>query len=161
VPRTRGPAGGSGRPSRSARSEERDAAVRATLQPLGPGERPWALRVAVALAVVLPLINLVMLGAGYHPLGGHGASAGSDLVYVVVMLACAGGMWQKRYGAVLAFQVVLLITILAAALALVRASNLLGFVEATVVLALAGWLFYKLIRVLSRLQLPRAGVGRR
>lgn len=135
--------------------------MRATLQPLAAGERPWALRVAVAAAVILPLINLVMLAAGYHPLGRRTASAGSDVVYVVVMLACAIGMWQKRYGAVLAFQVVLLITILASVLALIRASNLLGFAEALVVLSLASLLFYKLIRVLSRIQLPRPGIGGR
>lgn len=142
-------------PRGGSRSEQRNAAVRAKLRPLGPGERPWALLVAIALAVILPLINLALLVAGVHPLGGHTSSAGSDVLYVVVMLACAGGMWQRRYGAVLAFQVILLITILAATLALIRASNVLGFVESVVVLALAGTLFYKLVRVLSRIGVPK------
>ena len=35
------------------RSEARNAAVRATLTPLEPGERPWSLKIATVLAVLI------------------------------------------------------------------------------------------------------------
>ena len=41
------------------------------------------------------------------------------------------------------------------ALLLIEASNLLGIVVALVVVVASGWLFFKLVRVLSRIQMPR------
>ena len=35
------------------RTEKRDAAVRATLTPIEPGERPWSIRIAVLLALMV------------------------------------------------------------------------------------------------------------
>jgi hypothetical protein len=40
-------------------------------------------------------------------------------------------------------------------LLLIEASNLLGVVVALVVIVVSGYLFFKLVRVLSRLQAPR------
>ena len=130
--------------------------MRATLAPLEPGERPWPLVLAAALCVILPAANFVLLVSGVRPkIGGHVPSPTSDVLYLGVMLVCAVGMWQKRYWAVLGFMVILLVTILTATLALIRASNLLGFLEPIVVLAVTGFLFLRLVRVLSRLQMPR------
>jgi len=41
------------KPMRRSRSEERNAAVRATLKPYGSGERPWAIRISIACAALL------------------------------------------------------------------------------------------------------------
>jgi hypothetical protein len=41
------------------------------------------------------------------------------------------------------------------ALLLIEASNVLGLVVALAVIAGAGYLFFKLVRVLSRIQMPR------
>ena len=49
----------------------------------------------------------------------------------------------------------LALVILLFSLYLIRASNLLGFVFATAVVCGGGFLFYKLVRTLSRIQMPK------
>jgi hypothetical protein len=71
------------------------------------------------------------------------------------MLVCAVGMWRMRYWAVLGFQAILAIVILIFSLYLIRASNLLGFVVAGAIVVGGGFLFYKLVRALSRIQMPK------
>jgi multisubunit Na+/H+ antiporter MnhC subunit len=51
--------------------------------------------------------------------------------------------------------VILLLVILAFTLLLVRADNVLAVVVGVVVIGPGSFLFYKLIRVLSRIQMPR------
>lgn len=134
------------------RSEARNEAVRATLTPLAPGERPWPLLVSALLAFSLVIANLVLLVAGVKL---RGAKPGSEIVYLVLMSTCAYGLWRARYWAVLGFMVLLLLTVLEGAVLLVKASNVAG-VAVTVVLILGGgYLFYKLVRVLSRIQMPK------
>jgi hypothetical protein len=133
-------------------AEERNAAVRATLEPLGEGERPWPLLVSALLALTLVVANLVILVADIKL---KGAKPGGEIVYLVVMSMCAYGLVRARYWAVLGFMVLLLVTMLEAALLLVRASNVAGLAITLALLAGGGFLFYKLVRVLSRIQLPR------
>ncbi|HXS44442.1 MAG TPA: hypothetical protein VN751_07430, partial [Solirubrobacteraceae bacterium] len=105
-----------------ARAEERNAAARATLTPLAPGERPPALVVAVVLAAALAITNVVALVAGLD-VEGRRPGAFGVLLFAVLMLAAAWGMWQRRYGAVLAFEALLGITVAIAALSLFVANN--------------------------------------
>jgi hypothetical protein len=142
------PAGGRG----YARAEERNAAIRATLEPLAPGERPPALKVAIGVALALGLANLVAFAAGAQ-VAGRGGSAGG-LVFVAVMLLAAWGMWQRRYWAVLGFAMLLALIAVVFSLLLLVASNLLAVVLCLAVTFGAGWLFWKLIRVMARLQAP-------
>jgi hypothetical protein len=136
------------------RSEERNAAVRAALTPLAPGERPLAVTVGAAIAALTGAGNLIAWAAGAKIAGKHPA-AGGIILFSLVMLVCAGGMWRLRYWAVLGFQALLAIVVLLFAVLLVRASNLLGFLIPLVVIAGGGLLFYKLVRALSRIQMPR------
>ena len=138
------------------RSEERNAAVRATLTPLEPGERPWSLKIAVLLAALIGAGDLItVLVAGEFKVGGARAGAGGVIAFSVLMLVCAVGMWQKRYWAVLGFQAILAFVILFFSLLGLRAANLLAVVASVVVVGGGGWLFYKLVRVLSRIQMPK------
>jgi hypothetical protein len=130
-------------------TEERNAEVRAALQPYAPGERPPALVVAVGLAVALGVVNLVLLAAG------QGGKPAALLVYCVLMFGAAYGMWTKRYGAVLAFQCLLAIAVATGFLFLLRASSLLDLLICFGLIVPTGWLFWKLIRVLARIQTPR------
>jgi len=141
------------------RAEQRNAAVRAELTPLAPGERPASVTVGAVIAAVLFTANVVLFAVGTVSTKSIGATRTGTLtapavIYGLLMLVFAAGMWRTRYWAVLGFMVMLLITILAATLALMRASNLLGFVIPLVVIGGAGTLFYKLIRALSRIQMP-------
>jgi len=133
-------------------AEERNAAVRATLEPLGPGERPWPLLASALVALALVVANLVLV-VGDIKL--KGTKTGAEIAYVVVMSMCTYGLWRARYWAVLGFMVLLLLTVLQFALLLIRASNALGVAFAVVVVAGGGYLFYKLVRILSRIQMPQ------
>jgi hypothetical protein len=138
------------------RSEARNAAVRATLTPLEPGERPWSLKIAAAIAVLIGGGDLVaVIVNGSFKVGSAHAGAGGVIVFSVLMLVCAVGMWQLRYWAVLGFQAILAFVILFFSLLGLRAANLLAVVASVVVVGGAGWLFYKLVRVLSRIQMPQ------
>ncbi len=143
-------------PRSAGRSEERNAAVRATLTPLAPGERPWALKIASLLALLIgggDLIAVIINGS--FSVGKAHAGPSGVILFSVLMLVCAVGMWQLRYWAVLGFQAILAFVILFFSLLLLRASNLLAVVAAVVVVGGGGYLFYKLVRVLSRLNMPK------
>ena len=69
---------------------ERDAAVRATLEPLAPGERPVAVTIGAVLAVLSGggQLALFAFGVKLH-VAGTKAAAGSTIVFGVMMLICA------------------------------------------------------------------------
>jgi hypothetical protein len=114
------------------------------------------IKVAAAVAVLVGGGDLVqLLLGGSFDLGGTRSSSPGIAIFAVVMLVCAAGMWRLRYWAVLGFEAFLGIVILLFSLLLVKASNLLGLLVALVIIGGGGLLFYKLVRVLSRLQMPR------
>ena len=114
-----------------------------------------ALKIAVALAVLIGGGDLVaVIMAGQFKVAGAHAGAGGVILFSVLMLACAAGMWKLRYWAVLGFQAILAFVVLFFSLLLLRANNLLAVVASVIVVGGGGWLFYKLVRVLSRIQMP-------
>jgi hypothetical protein len=150
----RPPSGGSDAMRRGyARGAERDEAIRATLTPLAPGEYPPALRTAIAVALLLALSNVALFALGGSVPGS--GPRGSGLVWVVLMLVAAWGMWRQRYWAVLGFAVVMALIAVMFTLLLLVASNVLGVVLCLAAAGSAGWLFWKLIRVMARLQAPQ------
>jgi hypothetical protein len=141
---------------KTSRSEERNAAVRSTLKPFEPGERPWSIRIGALVAAISGGAQLALFVFGVKlKVAGTEAKAGSTIVFGVLMFVCAAGMWWMRYWAVLGFMALLGITVTYFSLALVKASSLLGFAISIVGVGAGGFLFYKLVRVLSRIQMPR------
>ena len=136
-----------------ARSEERNAAARAALTPLAQGERPWPLLAGVILTALAGIGNLIAYLAGAKISGQHPA-AGGIVIFTLVMLACSIGMWRLWYPAVLGFMVLLAIIVILFSLFLIEASNLLGVLVPPIFIVGGGYLFWKLVRVLGRLQLP-------
>ena len=136
-----------------ARSEERNAEVRAQLAPLAPGERPPALMAAAVVAALLGLANLAALVVGLDVRGEEPSPIGV-LAFCAVMFIAAGGLWLARYWAVLGFEALLGIIVVFFSLFLLRASNVLAVVVCVPIICGAGWLFWKLIRVMGRLQAP-------
>jgi hypothetical protein len=137
-----------------ARAEARNAEVRAQLEPLAPGERPRPLVAAAALAVLLGTANLVALIAGVD-VEGDNPSAVGVLAFCAVMYLAAYGLWRARYWAVLGFEVLLALIVVFFSLFLLRASNVLAVVVCVAVIGVAGWLFWKLVRVMGRIQAPQ------
>ena len=121
------------------------------LQPLGEDERPVPLRVAVAVAVLLALGVCIGL-ATVHDLASHGGSVPGGVFLAVVLGGLAWGMWECRYWAVLGFEALLAFQIIVTSLALVVAETLLAAGVCAVSIGLAGWLFWKLVRVMGRIQ---------
>jgi hypothetical protein len=136
-----------------ARSRERTERTRAELEPLAPGERPTAVTVAAVVALVLALANLALWAAGVE-VRGEDPTFFSILVFEALMLTAAWGLWKARYWAVLGFQALLAIAIIFSALSLTVASNLRGVVVCLGILLPAGFLFWKLVRAMARLQMP-------
>jgi hypothetical protein len=134
-------------------SEQRDSAVRAELEPLAPGERPPAVTVAAIVALVLAAGNVVFLVAGIE-LRGQKTSPGGALLFVALMLAAAAGLWRARYWAVLGFEALLGLTLATAAISLLFVGTLAGVLICVATLGGAGWLFWKLIRAMARIQMP-------
>jgi hypothetical protein len=138
-------------------SSARDEQARATLEPLGPDERPLALLIAVAVAALLAVAVLVG-GLTIHDLSSRGGSLPGAIVLSGVLAALAFGMYRRRYLAVLGFEALLALQIVLSSLALIIAASLLAAGEYVIALALGGWLFWKLVRVMGRIQ---AGEQRR
>jgi hypothetical protein len=123
----------------------------AVLTPLDEHERPAALLVAVAVAVALALAILVSV-LTVHDLSRHGGSLPGGLFLAGVLLLLARGMWERRYWAVLGFEALLAFQIIVTSLALVVAETLLAAGVCVVSIGLSGWLFWKLVRVMGRIQ---------
>ena len=141
--------------TRASRSEERNQAARSALVPLAPGERPWAVTVSAILATAFGGYNLVMFLLGTKlSLDGRKPGTAGVLLFALVMFTCAVGMWRLRYWAVLGFQALLAFTLLILARSLILVSNLEGLAVCLGGLGVGGFLFYKLVRALSRIQLP-------
>jgi hypothetical protein len=136
--------------------DEREELLRAELEPLGEDERPPALRVAIAVCALLALA--VILGATtVHNLSQHGGSLPGGIFLAVVLLLLALGMYRRRYWAVLGFEALLAFQIIVTSLALIVASTILAAAICVVSIGLGGWLFWKLVRVMSRIQAGEQG----
>jgi hypothetical protein len=140
-------------PSRGDRAQpgQRDAEARAALEPLAAGEWPRPLIVAIAVALALAVV--VMVGAvSVHELSRRGGSLGGAIFLAAVFVALAGGMYRHRYWAVLGFEALLAFQVIVTSLALVLASTLTAAAVCVVSIGLGGWLFWKLVRVMGRIQ---------
>jgi hypothetical protein len=135
------------------RGEAANEAIRAGLKPLDGDERPVALLVAVGLTGFVGLANVILFLAGVR-INGRAPSAAGVIGFAGLMLVMSWGMWTKRYWAILGFQALLALIVIIFALFLPTASNLDAVVVCVVVVGLGGWLFWKLVRVLSRVQMP-------
>jgi hypothetical protein len=138
--------------------QQRELDARAALQPLGPQERPMPLLVAVAVAVILALAILVSV-ATVHDLSSHGGSLPGGIFLAAVLLALAWGMYGRRYGAVLGFEALLAFQIIVTSLALIVAETWFAAGLCVISIGLAGWLFWKLVRVMGRIQAGEHAIG--
>ncbi len=130
---------------------QRDELARAALTPLAEGERPPALLIAVAVAGLLAL-GVAVSALTVHDLRRHGGSAPGGALLALVLAALAWGMYRRRYWAVLGFEALLAFQILVTSLALVVASTLPAAGGCLLGIVLGGWLFWKLVRVMGRIQ---------
>lgn len=136
-----------------ARSEARNEAARAQLEPLQPGERPRAVTIGAIVALVLAVANVVFYIVGGEIDGDEPALPGV-LSYTGLMLAAAYGQWRARYWAVLGMEALLGILIVVFSILLVIASNVAAVLVSLAVIVPAGALFWFLIKAMARIQMP-------
>jgi hypothetical protein len=134
-----------------ARNRARDQAIRQALRPLAPGERTPALIVASVVSVLLA-IGVVVGALTTSDLRDKGGSLPFGIFLGLVFLAVGWGMWNGRYWAVLSFEAFLWFEVIVVTIALIVASTWSAFVLCVAVIALSGWLAWKLIRVMARIQ---------
>jgi hypothetical protein len=138
------------------RYEERNAEARAKLEPLAKGERPTAVTVGAVVSAVLAIVfsvSAVLAIAGVDA-GGRDIKPVPIIFFGVVLWAMTVGMWRARYWAVLGFQTVLLLVMLASAFGLVVVGSVFQAVGTTLLLLGSGTLFYFMIRAMARIQMP-------
>ncbi len=138
------------------RYEERNEEARAKLEPLERGERPKAVTTG---AVVSTLLAIAISVQGVLSIAGVSAGDATTrpaplILFAVVLWAMAIGMWRARYWAVLGFQTVLLLMMLASAFGLVVVNSVLQAVGTTLLLLGSGTLFYFMVRAMARIQMP-------
>jgi hypothetical protein len=128
-----------------------DVDTPAALAPLAAGERPASLLVGVVVCALLA-IGVIAGALTVHDLSRHGGSVPGAVLLALILALVATGMYRRRYWAVLAFEALLTFQILVTSLALVVASTVLAAAICVVSVVLGGWLFWKLIRVMARIQ---------
>ena len=145
------------------RSEAKNEAARAELEPLAADERPLVVTIGAVISVLIALSAIVgwLAGVEVTRIGSDGieqgeeeAPLGSVLVVVALMGVMAWGMWRARYWAVLGFQALLVIVLVAASLGLVQATEWPQAVGTTVLIAGAGTMFWFMIKAMARIQMP-------
>jgi hypothetical protein len=131
------------------RYEERNDEARAKLEPLDEGERPRAVTAGAIVSALLALIFTVSaaLAIAGVDAGGRDIKPLPIITFGIVLWAMTIGMWRARYWAVLGFQTVLLLVMLASAFGLVVVTSVLQAVG-------SGTLFYFMIRAMARIQMP-------
>jgi hypothetical protein len=140
----------------SRRYEERNAEARAKLEPLEPGERPTAVTVGAVISGLLAgvfTVSSVLAVAGVDA-SGRDIKPAPIIVFALVFVAMTVGMWRSRYWAVLGFQTLLLLTLVASALGLVQVETIPEAVATVGLLLGSGLLFYFMIRAMARIQMP-------
>jgi hypothetical protein len=140
---------GAERPGSARRQAEEQA--RAALVPLAAGECPRALLIAIGVCAVLCVAVLVG-GLTIHDLSRHGGSLPGAIFLAAIFALLALGMYRRRYLAVLGFEALLAFQIIVTSLALVVAETLLAAGACLALIGLGGWLFWKLVRVMGRIQ---------
>lgn len=141
-----------------ARAEEKNRQVREALPPLAPGERPGAVTAGALFAGLVALIfwaSLVIRLVADVEVEGRQPDPVQMAVFAAVMTAMAVGMWRVRYWAVLGFQMLLVLFLLAATLGLLTAQSVLQAIATTALIAVAGYLFFRLIKAMARIQMPQ------
>ena len=152
------------RSKRKARSVERrdqiaasyegsNRAAREALEPLAQDERPPVVTVGAVISGLIAASVVIAYLAGAE-VNGERPPILQVIPSAVVMGVMSFGMWRARYWAVLGFQAILALLILAAALGLVSAGSAAQLVGNLTLIAIAGSLFYFMIKALARIQMP-------
>lgn len=137
-----------------ARAEERNREAREALEPLRQGERPLVVTIGAVLSglVVLSIVAGYLLGVDVNGSRPHLAQV---LAPALLMAMMTWGLWRARYWAVLGFQLILAFLIFSAFFGLaLQASSVTQAIGTLALLAVAGTLFFFMVKAMARIQMP-------
>jgi hypothetical protein len=140
-----------------ARGRARDDAIRAGLEPLAPGERPRIVTLAAAVAFVFAIANVAAALSGNDLSSATGDPSVATVVTTALLVVAGAGMLARQYWAVLGFETILGIQIVFFSLYLIGVQHWYDAIVPVVAIGLLGWLFWKLVRAMARLQMPPRG----
>ncbi len=137
----------------AARSAARNEAAREQLEPLVEGERPAVVTLGAVLSGLVAASVVIAYLAGAE-VNGERPPVLQVIPSAVLMGVMSYGLWRGRYWAVLGFQAILALLIVAAALGLVSAGGAGQLAGNLALIAIAGTLFYFMIKAMARIQMP-------
>jgi hypothetical protein len=142
-----------------ARGRARDDEIRANLEPLAPGERPPIVTFAAIVAFVFAIANLVTALTGNDISSATGDPSVATAVTTALLLVAGFGMLARQYWAVLGFETILGLQIVFFSLYLIGVQKWWHAIIPLVAIGLLGWLFWKLVSAMARLQMPKRPSG--
>jgi hypothetical protein len=140
-----------------AKAEVKNQAAREALEPLAEGERPPAVTVG---AIFSGIVAVLLWGSTLYALVTGADAGGRDVnvlqwgFFALVISAMAWGMWKAKYWAVLGFQMLLVLLILAGVLGMVTAPTLLQIVGTLLLTVGLSVLFWFMVKAMARIQMP-------
>jgi hypothetical protein len=137
-----------------ARGRARDDAIRAGLEPLAPGERPRVVTLAAVVAFVFAIANVAAALSGNDLSSATGDPSVATAVTTALLVVAGVGMLARQYWAVLGFETILGIQIVFFSLYLIGVQRWYDAIVPVAAIGLLGWLFWKLVRAMARLQMP-------
>jgi hypothetical protein len=141
-----------------AKAEERNREAREALRPLERGERPRAVTAGACFAALIAAVfwvSSVIALLSDATVNGREPNPAPLALFAVIMSAMAWGMWKARYWAVLGFQMLLVLFLLAAVAGIVNANTWLQLAGTTLLIVAAGVLFFFMVKALARIQMPQ------
>jgi hypothetical protein len=136
-----------------ARAEQRNREAREALVPLQEGERPLVVTLGATISTLLAASIVISYLAGAE-VDGERPNIVQIIVPTLLIGVMAWGMWRARYWAVLGFQTLMVILLLAAVFGLVGAESVPQAVGTTLLIAVTATFFYFMIKALARIQMP-------
>ena len=137
-----------------ARGRARDDEIRANLVPLQPGERPGVVTFAALVAFVFAIANVATALTGNDISSATGDPSAATAVTTALLLVAGFGMLARQYWAVLGFETILGLQIVFFSLYLIGVQEWWHAIIPLVAIGLLGWLFWKLVSAMARLQMP-------
>jgi hypothetical protein len=141
-----------------ARAEERNREAREALHPLYEGERPRVVTIGAIFSAVVALIFWVSTVIAIFTdtkVNGHQPHPLQLAFIAAVLTAMAAGMWRARYWAVLGFQMLLVLFLLAGVAGLVSATTVAQVVGTVLLVGVCLTFFIFMVKAMARIQMPQ------
>lgn len=140
-----------------AKAEVKNQVARDALEPLVEGQRPAVVTVGAIFSAV---VAVLLWGSVLYALVTGAEAGGRDVnifqwaFFALVISAMAWGMWKAKYWAVLGFQMLLVLLILAGVLGMVTAPTLVQIIGTLILTAGLSVLFWFMVKAMARIQMP-------